>query len=258
MKETHITKILNVWESENKIINPSQKQLAIDVIDKIASFFAAGSYYYYLFDFDNLEMEFVHDGITEVLGIEPNEFSLEKIFDIMHPEDLEMLHCKEKEALNFLLKTIPLNEITLYKVVYLMRLKHSNGKYKTILHQSQALKVSEGGKIQQVIGIHTDVSYLNIPFDHKISFVSNKRPSYFSIVPDTSIELSKNSLKKIFSLRELEVIEKISEGKCFKEIAELLFISPHTVNTHKKNILRKSHCKNTTELITKCIRERII
>ena len=203
-------------------------------------------------------MEFVHQGINDVLGLETDEFSVYKLFEIMHPEDLEMMHKKEQIAVDFLLKKIPTEEILLYKVVYLMRLKTKNGKYKTILHQAQAINVSEGGKIQQVIGVHTDVTYLNIPVDPKISFISNERPSYFSIVPDNPIEPIHNSLKNIFSTREIEVIEKISEGKCFNEIAALLFISPHTVNTHKKNILRKSHSKNTNELIAKCIREGVI
>ena len=69
MKENHITKILNVWESNNKILSPNSKQIALKVIDQIAAMFAAGSYYYYVLNFENLEMEFVHDGVKEVLEI---------------------------------------------------------------------------------------------------------------------------------------------------------------------------------------------
>jgi DNA-binding NarL/FixJ family response regulator len=258
MKNDGITKMMEVWAAHNKILNPVKKELYLDIIDQVANMFAAGSFYYYVFNFETLEMEFVHEGIKEVLGITPQEFSVPELFEIMHPEDSEMMHKKEQEAINFLLKTITPEEIPLYKVVYLMRLKHTNGKYKTILHQTLATNVSHEGRVQQVVGVHTDLTYLNIPFDHKISFISSKRPSYFSIMPDISMELQKNSFKKIFTARETEIIEKISEGKSFTEIAELLFVSPHTVNTHKKNILRKSHCKNTTELIANCIREGII
>jgi DNA-binding CsgD family transcriptional regulator len=78
------------------------------------------------------------------------------------------------------------------------------------------------------------------------------------MIPDTSLELLKNSLRNILSVREKEIIKKVAEGKSLNDIADQLFVSPHTVNTHKKNILRKSHCKNTTELIARCIREGII
>ena len=64
--------------------------------------------------------------------------------------------------------------------------------------------------------------------------------------------------KLIFTIREVEIIKHLSEGKTFKEIAEILFVSPNTINYHKKNILKKSGCKNTTHVIVKCIREGII
>lgn len=258
MEETNITKVLKAWETENKILSPFDKQLTLKVIDQIATLFAAGSFYYYILNFDNLQMDFVHEGTQEVLGISSHEFSTRKLMEVMHPEDLEVIHLKELAAENFLYKTISQDDIPLYKVAYLMRLQDSKGRYKTILHQANAINVSEEGKIQQAIIVHTDISHLNAPFDHKISFISSKRPSYYSMIPDTSLELLKNSLMNILSVREKEIIRKVAEGKSLNEIAELLFLSTHTVNTHKKNILRKSHCKNTSELIARCIREGIL
>ena len=258
MEAANITKVLNRWETEEKLLSPINKQLTLEIIDQIATLFVGGSFYYYILNFDNLHIDFVHEGIQEVLGIKPGEFSIPKLIEIMYPEDLEMIHLKEQATDDFLFKTIPQDEIPLYKVAYLIRLKHSKGKYKTILHQAKAISVSDAGKILQVIVVHTDISYLNPPFDHKISFISSKRPSYFSIIPDTTLEQLKFSLKNILSVREKEIIKKVAEGKSLNEIADQLFLSPHTVNTHKKNILRKSHCKNTTELIARCIREGII
>jgi len=258
MKEDKIAKILNVWETKNKIVNPVNSSQYIEIVDQIASLFSVGSYYYYIFNFETLSMEFVHSGVHGVLGIDPNKFTLDKLFELMHPQDLAKLHEKENVATEFLLQKIPKEEIPLYKVVYLMRLRDSKGFYKTILHQVKALTITERGKIQQVMGIHTDVTYLNIPFDHKISFISRERPSYYSVNTDTCFNLVENSFKNLFTKREKEIIKKISEGKTFNEIAGNLFVSPHTINTHKKNILKKSHCNNTAELMAKCIREGVI
>lgn len=44
---------------------------------------------------------------------------------------------------------------------------------------------------------------------------------------------------KLLTCREKEVLQFISEGKCSRKIAELLFISIHTVNNHRKNIIQK-------------------
>src|SRR5690606_24140298 len=100
-----------------------------------------------------------------------------------------------------------------YKTVYVMRLKHTNGTYKTILHQVSVLSASDEGKIQQVLGVHTDITYLNIPINHNVSFISTKKPSYhysknsgnYSIIHENSASLEKINLKNVFSKREKEI-----------------------------------------------------
>ena len=57
-------------------------------------------------------------------------------------------------------------------------------------------------------------------------------------------------LKSLYSLtdREIEIIKLLLEGKSSKEIGEKLFISKHTVDTHRRNILEKTGTKTTAEL----------
>jgi DNA-binding NarL/FixJ family response regulator len=50
------------------------------------------------------------------------------------------------------------------------------------------------------------------------------------------------------SKREIEIIQLLTEGLAAKTIAEKLFISSRTVETHKMNILEKLGLKNTVEL----------
>ena len=128
---------------------------------------------------------------------------------------------------------------------------------KTILHQAKPINISGDEKIQQALIIHTDVTHLNIPFDHKVTFIGHNRPSYYAM-EGVFFNLDENNTNINFSKREIEIIKKISEGKDFNQIAEMLYISPNTVRTHKRNILKKSGCKNSAELITKCFREGVI
>ncbi len=51
------------------------------------------------------------------------------------------------------------------------------------------------------------------------------------------------------SKRELEIVELLEKGLTTKEIAADLFLSHHTVDTHRRNILRKTTVKNTAQLI---------
>lgn len=257
MKNKNIENVLKVWESDNKIKIPNKK-VKLAIIDQIASLFSISKSYYFGFNFENQTIEFTSEGIENILGITPNDFSLEKFFSILHPEDLEKLNKKEEAAGKFLYGKLNKEEIPFYKVVYLIRMKDSIGKFRTVLQQSRAINVSEDGKVQQVIVVHSDVSYLNISFNHKISFIGSNLPSYFSIEKEGKYEITNEHIKDDFTKRELEIIKKLAEGKTYKEIAEQLFVSPHTINTHKKNILKKAECKSTTQLIAKCISEGVI
>mgnify|MGYP006273738545 CR=1 FL=1 len=58
--------------------------------------------------------------------------------------------------------------------------------------------------------------------------------------------------------REIEVIRLIAQGLTSGEIAERLYISEHTVKTHRKNILRKTELKNTSQLVQFAIKNKIV
>jgi DNA-binding NarL/FixJ family response regulator len=53
----------------------------------------------------------------------------------------------------------------------------------------------------------------------------------------------------VLTRREKEVLELIAEGMTNNEIAQKLFISTTTVDTHRKNLLAKIEAKNTASLI---------
>lgn len=61
-----------------------------------------------------------------------------------------------------------------------------------------------------------------------------------------------------FTTREFEIINLLADGNRAKDIAMELFVSEFTVRTHLKNILRKSHARNTTALVATCIRQGLI
>ncbi|MBA3900747.1 MAG: response regulator transcription factor [Bacteroidetes bacterium] len=60
------------------------------------------------------------------------------------------------------------------------------------------------------------------------------------------------------SLREEEIIRLIADGFSNKEIADKLFLSPHTVNTHRKNIMGKLGVNNTAGIVIFAIKKEII
>ncbi len=62
----------------------------------------------------------------------------------------------------------------------------------------------------------------------------------------------KTTENNIISEREREVLQHISKGLNTKQIAELMNISPNTVDNHRRNMLARTGTRDTTALIQLC------
>ncbi len=60
------------------------------------------------------------------------------------------------------------------------------------------------------------------------------------------------------SEREMEIIRHIAEGYTNQQIADRLFLSAHTVNTHRKNIMGKLGVKNTAGIVMYAVKTQIV
>jgi DNA-binding CsgD family transcriptional regulator len=62
----------------------------------------------------------------------------------------------------------------------------------------------------------------------------------------------------LLTRREKEVLTLIADGMTNNEIAEQLFISPLTVDSHRKNLITKLNARNTASLIKIAIENKLI
>lgn len=76
--------------------------------------------------------------------------------------------------------------------------------------------------------------------------LSNKLPKFH--------ESSKDSLTS----REIDVLKLLCQQLSTKEIAEKLFVSPRTIETHKSNLLIKTGVKNTAGLVIYAIQNNVV
>lgn len=53
----------------------------------------------------------------------------------------------------------------------------------------------------------------------------------------------------LLSKREEEILGYISKGLTSKDIASVLYLSKNTVDTHRRNMIRKSKVRRCTELV---------
>lgn len=58
--------------------------------------------------------------------------------------------------------------------------------------------------------------------------------------------------------REVEVLERLVEGRGYREIADALFISLYTVRAHLRNIYEKLHVHSKSQAVSKVLKEGLL
>jgi DNA-binding CsgD family transcriptional regulator len=134
------------------------------------------------------------------------------------------------------------------KGTIVLRVKKENGGYFIGLLQAVPLALDSHGHIAYMYTSITDVTHLNlVAHELQANIIDESDPDevkFINIInkePDITIKLSKS---------ELKVLKLLAEGMNAKQIADSLFISEHTVKTHRKNMIQKANVKNTAELIS--------
>ena len=85
-----------------------------------------------------------------------------------------------------------------------------------------------------------------------------KGKTYLSDEVSRSLRRNEDDTIPVLTRREKEVLELIAEGMTNNEIAEKIFISASTVDTHRKNLLAKMPARNTAELVKLAFYHKLI
>ncbi|WP_339921045.1 response regulator transcription factor [uncultured Flavobacterium sp.] len=91
-------------------------------------------------------------------------------------------------------------------------------------------------------------------------FCNTVREKIFNTATKNNSKLNKENsiVDSILTGRELEIIILIALEHSGKEISEKLFISTNTVETHRKNIMKKLKAKNTISLVKFALKNKLI
>ncbi len=81
--------------------------------------------------------------------------------------------------------------------------------------------------------------------------------SVLDLIVEKQMSDDNTSIEKL-TKRELDILGYIAKGFTTKEIAAHLFLSHHTVNTHRKNMMKKLNVNSATELLSLALREGIL
>lgn len=245
MKLNAYRELNNIWSTITKDQEITNELFDIGVYKSMLDIFQVGDYFYFLLNVRKSKFEFVSPEIVNVLGY-PIEFIDVAFFvNLMHPDDLPVFLNFEAAVERFF-NDLDGGKYFNYKVQYDFRLKHAMGHYIRVMHQMVIIQ-HDAQDIKTFV-VYTDITHLKKETRPMLSFIGMEgEPSYINVDVLSVFTPTKN----MFTNRERKVVKALASGLSSLEIGELLNISKFTVDAHRKNILRKTEAKSTSEIIQK-------
>lgn len=261
-----IASVVSLWREEaSSHIKKYVPYRVEPQLKQMAALFSPGHFYYYVLNFHDLTMDYVHPGVNNMLGINSEDFTIFELLEHTHPADVESMGFKEALISDFFYSFLKPAELRDYKAIYFLRLKDAKGNYRKIMHQATPVTVNKEGRVEHLLCIQTDVSKLQVGHSDRVSLINLKGgTSYYNLDPTPGkfqpelAAKAANSLMDVLTTREIEVIELLARGYNAEEIGDYLGVSFNTVRTHRKNMLKKTSCANATELVARCMLEGVI
>ena len=127
-------------------------------------------------------------------------------------------------------------------VQYGYRIRHSSGKIKRVLKQGTLLREPDGSITHSFCTI-TDISSIDSRNEVTVQAFGPRAHLFDSELPE--IKMYHDQL----SLREIEILKLVARGRSSNQIAQDLNVSKHTIDTHRRNMIRKMEVCNSIELI---------
>ena len=204
----------------------------------------------YMLDYRKASYLFLGKNCEQILGYTYKEV-IEKGFrwhvtNNIHPDDMAVFTSDVFASFLAHTRSFPKRELPNIRFSLNVRAKRKDGVYIHALQQYTVLETDDAGNPLLTLGTWTDIT-AHKP-DTKVVFAVshyNKKTGFFSVITTDTFPQKALSISK----REHEVVKHILAGLSSKQIAEKLYISLHTVNAHRRNVLTKTNCKNTPELI---------
>lgn len=251
--EIFSTEANRIWKhvSDSKEEAGELLKLELAFYKKLLVFFQIGECGYFIFNFQQLRFDYVSAEAEALLGYPKDTITLELLMGNVHPDDCAwFLNCQEV-ASQFIL-ALPPDKQMKYKMRFDYRIKKQSGEYIRVMQQVVVIHNDDAGKVFRNLVMLTDISHLKQTGRPVMSYIGLEgEPSY----PDVAVNNHYPDKNDLLSKREKEVLCLMAEGRPSKEIADILNLSKHTIDSHRKNMLQKSKVTNTGELINKAIKE---
>jgi DNA-binding CsgD family transcriptional regulator len=209
---------------------------------KLEDMMEINNQFIYIADAINMKILYTSKRSKELIGIEPNDVSFYHFMEATHPDDIQRLNIGRtrlmRQAQNiFIAREGHAFLSTNFKV------RNASGGYSDLLMQNYLFYSPGLSPTVYLLKIHTNIDWhKKIKCGYHYCVVNDL--SFFRYPDDEMLNTG-----NVFTKREFEIIRLIESGHSTEQIAEELFLSPYTVNTHRGNILKKTGKAHLSELI---------
>ena len=194
------------------------------------------------------------DGIKLILEREKDIHLVAEVYD-----GKQLLDILEKEKVDVVLTDVNMPELNGIEVTKIIRQKYPDIKviafsqYDEKRFVKQILKSGASGYMLKSTSAREIIKGIHMVFGGGL-YLSEGLPNIFAEKP----KRRSNYLFPELSPRETDVLKEICQGKNTQQIADTLFISYNTVETHRANLLLKVGVKNTAGLVKWAVENEMI
>lgn len=246
MKYNQIEKLYKaIFDSYDK---PSLKTHIKKMIE-LDAYLPYSSTFFCITNTQKLNFEYISKNYNACLGLDPVKLKNEGMkyfWSRIHPEDIETWLSALNGLMEFTLNEIPVKIRNRMNYTWNYRIKNANNKYVNIVQNTTPLAFDS--EMKPIIGLaHYTVlgNGVKLPITASAKLLNDNNEyetRYFN-------NFSQKLLNQGLTNRERDVVRLLILNYSSKEISEKLNISSHTVDTHRRNILKKLNVSSTGELI---------
>jgi DNA-binding CsgD family transcriptional regulator len=207
-----------------------------------------------LFDVKAFKVLYCSDNFEAMTGYATSELIENNVaffFEIISKKDI-MFYFHFTKGLKKFMKTVPAKYLNEYGQMQWsgMTIKTKGGKEIETMFKINPFERDETGFSRLCIITLEDVSPLmKKDGNYWARYEAGKTKKFYSSFFEGD---TKHVMKDILSERELEILRLIADGKDSKDVAETLFLSVHTIDKHRKNMIARLGVRDTSGLLEIC------
>jgi hypothetical protein len=212
------------------------------IMVKLEELTGENNQYFQVFDLGQMKFLFTSKNIFQMIGVSAEEINPGHYTQLIHPDDEERLGQARSRVYKMEKEIFKAQKGSVF-TSYNLRIRNAAGNYNNLFVQDYMFYSPIPYKAVFLIQVVTNIDWYKMKKDRFHHYAGNDL-SLFRFPDQKLLEIGPD-----LSYREFEIIRLIESGLSSKEIADKLFLSIHTVNTHRSNILEKSRKSQISDLI---------